>query len=96
MLRGGDVKDLQELKRQGLSISQISSISGFDRKTVRKYLSGGVAAMVVPKYSPRPERGSKLEPFLPYVAERLSAGVWNAVVLLAELRARGYDGVTSM
>ena len=30
---------------------------------------------------------SKLEPFQPYLQERLQAGVWNARVLLRELRA---------
>lgn len=92
MLRGGDVKELQELKRQGLAISQISSITGFDRKTVRKYLGEVAAAEAVPRYGPRPKRGSKLEPFHSYIEERLSAGVWNAVVLLAEIKARGYAG----
>lgn len=90
MLRGGDVKELQELKRQGLSISQISSLTGFDRKTIRKYLADTTEAL--PRYGPRPSKGSKLEPFQPYLAQRLSAGVWNAVVLLAELKARGYTG----
>lgn len=90
MLRGGDVKELQELKRQGLSISQLSAITGFDRKTIRKYLADTTEAL--PRYGPRPSKGSKLEPFEPYLAQRLSAGVWNAVVLLAELKARGYTG----
>lgn len=89
MLRGGDVKELQELKRQGLNISQISSLSGFDRKTIRKYLSQTSAK---PQYGPRPKRGGKLEAFQPYIEERLAAGVWNAVVLLAEIKARGYAG----
>ena len=35
---------------------------------------------------------SKLEPFKAYLNERLQAGVWNAVVLLRELRERGYNG----
>lgn len=35
---------------------------------------------------------SKLEPFKPYLAERLGAGVWNAQVLLRELRERSYGG----
>ena len=91
MLRGGDVKDLQELRRQGLSISQISSVSGFDRKTVRKYLNGDGASAVI-EYTPRPKHGSKVEAFQAYIDERLSAGVWNAVVLLSELKARGYSG----
>ena len=91
MLRGGDVKELQELKRQGLSISQISSLTGFDRKTVRKYLADATAA--TPRYRPRHlNKGSKLEPFVPYIEQRLAAGVWNAVVLLSEIKGRGYTG----
>ena len=35
---------------------------------------------------------SKLEPFKPYLQERMQAGVWNARVLLRELRERDYDG----
>jgi transposase len=83
------VSDLAELKRQGLSIQAISAVTGFDRKTVRKYLrhSGGT-----PEYAPRPPLPSKLDSFKPYLEERLKAGVWNAVVLLRELRARGYTG----
>ena len=88
MLRGGEVKDIHEFKRQGLSISQISAVTGFDRKTIRKYLKG----TTTPRYSPRPKKGSKLDPFKPYIAERLAAGVWNARVLLRELAQRGYSG----
>jgi transposase len=38
VLRGKEVKDIEELKRQGLSIRAISKLTGFDRKTIRKYL----------------------------------------------------------
>jgi transposase len=38
---------------------------------------------------PRP---TKLDPFKPYLDEHLAAGMWNAVVLLGELHARGYQG----
>jgi transposase len=89
LLRGGEVQDIQELKRQGLSICAISSLTGFDRKTVRRYLAGGGQT---PLYGPRAPRPSKLDPFKPYVEGRLKAGVWNAQVLLRELRERGYDG----
>jgi transposase len=82
------VNEIQELRRQGLSISQIGVLSGYDRKTIRKYLEHPK----VPRYGPRPKRGSQLEPFEPYIQERLAAGVWNAVVLLAELKERGYVG----
>jgi transposase len=89
MLRGAEVKDIHEFKRQGLSISQISSLTGFDRKTIRKYLTG---EKPLPEYSKRPVKDSKLDPFKPYLAERLAAGVWNARVLLGEITQRGYTG----
>jgi transposase len=84
-----EVNELIELKRQGLSTKAISAATGFDRKTIRKYLA---APEAIPAYAPRPPRPGKLEPFQPYLRERLSAGVWNGVVLLRELKARGYTG----
>ena len=75
MLRGRDVHDLEEMKQTGMSISAISELTGYDRKTVRKYLLK-----------------SKLDGFKPYLEGRLRAGVWNAQVLLRELRDRGYSG----
>jgi transposase len=89
MLRGIDVRDIHELRRQGLSISAISGLTGFDRKTIRKYLAQGE---ITPRVASRPQRGSKLDPFKEYIEERLQAGVWNAIVLLREVRARGYGG----
>jgi transposase len=84
-----EVNDLVELKRQGLSIKAISAATGFDRKTVRKYLA---KPDEIPAYAPRPPRPSKLDGFRPYLQERLSVGVWNGAVLLRELKERGYSG----
>jgi transposase len=83
------VQDFEELRRQGLSIQAISNMTGFDRKTVRKYL---LQPEGVPVYGPRPPGASKLDPFKPYLEERLGAGVWNGQVLLRELRERSYRG----
>ena len=80
---------IEELVRQGVSQAQIAELTGFDRKTVRKYCK---QADAVPRYGPRTPRPSKLDRFKPFIEERLRAGVWNAVVLLHELRDRGYDG----
>jgi len=88
VLRGNEVKDLEELKRQGLSIRAISRLTGLDRKTVRKYL----ITPEVPVYGPRSKPPGKLEGFKGYLEERMRAGVWNARVLLRELRERGYPG----
>lgn len=89
MFRGKEVEDVNELKRQGLSIRAISRLAGYDRRTVRKYLLKPTGR---PVYGPRAAPVSKLDAFKPYLKERLQAGVWNAQVLLRELRERGYDG----
>ena len=88
MLRGGEVNDIIELKRQGLSVSQISAMSGYDRKTIRKYLGNPK----IPVYKPRISGGSKLEPFYGYLSDRMSEGAWNAVVLFREIVQLGYTG----
>ena len=85
MLRGRDVQDFGELKRQGLSICAISRLTGYCRKTVRKYL---IQPNDVPVYGPRPKQPGKLDPFQPYLEDRMRAGVWNARVLLREMRER--------
>lgn len=82
------MNEIIELKRQGLSITQISLTTGYSRPTIRKFLQDPQT----PRYSPRPAKESKLETFKPYLEQRLSQGAWNAVVLLSELKARGYTG----
>ena len=89
MFRGKDVEQVNELKREGLSIRAISRLTGYDRKTISRYLMVPTGR---PAYGPRPSSVSKLEPFKPYLKERLQAGVWNAQVLLRELRERSYRG----
>ncbi len=83
------MSEIAELKRQGLSIQAISALTGFDRKTVRKYL---LKPDGTPSYGPRSQKAGKLDPFKSYLEDRLKAGVWNARVLLRELRERGFDG----
>ena len=88
MLRGKDVNDIHEFKRQGLSLKEISALTGFDPKTIRKYLRDPRT----PRYGPRQKRPSKLDPFKPYLQQRMAAGVWNATVLLEEAQY-GFQGV---
>ena len=57
------MKDLEELKRQGLSIRAISRLTGLDRKTIRRYLT----VPEVPVYGPRATQPSKLDEFKPYL-----------------------------
>ena len=83
------MQQITELKREGLSIVAISELTGYDRKTIRKYL---LTPSGRPAYEPRPAPPRKLEPFKPYLKDRLQAGAWNAQVLLRELRQRNYAG----
>jgi transposase len=82
------VNEIQELKRQGLSISQIAAQTGFNRRTIRKYLTHPGT----PRYPKRAPRPTRLDPYRGFIEQRLQAGVWNARVLLRELRAQGYTG----
>jgi len=88
MLGGGTVKQMYELAGGGQSIRGIARSLGISRNTVRKYLR----SPQVPTPRPRPGRVSKLDPYKPYIRQRLAEGVDNCVVLLREIRARGYAG----
>jgi transposase len=83
------MQTIGEMKREGLSIQAISALTGYDRKTVRKYL---LYPEAVPRYPERPAAASRLDPQRAYLEDRLKAGVWNAQVLLREIRERGYQG----
>ena len=57
MLRGGQVKEIYELKGQGYSAREIARELGLARNTVLRYLKGPEAM----RAQPRPLRGSKLD-----------------------------------
>ncbi len=65
----------RKTKRQGGSIQKISELTGFNPKTIRKFLTQQGQA---PVYGPRKPRPSKLDRFQPYIEERLKAGVWSS------------------
>src|SRR5438477_5487931 len=88
MLRGRNVQQIYELHGEGQSIRAIARTLGLSRNSVRKYLRSDE----IPKAKPRPLRGSKLEPFHGYVRQRLAEGADNCVLLLRELKERGYAG----
>lgn len=88
MIRQEEWMDMQFLKRQGMSISQIARETGHTRKTVRRYLRSGM----VPRYPPRPPRPTVLDPFKEVVLQLFTSGVQNGVVLYEKLAALGYQG----
>lgn len=80
--------NILQLRKQGLSISDIARRSGRDRKTIRKYLKQPWQA---PKREPT-THPSKLDSFKDYLLKRWDEGVTNAVKLLDEIKGQGYTG----
>ncbi|OUM90055.1 MAG: integrase [Bacillus thermozeamaize] len=79
---------LHELYASGKSIREIARITGHARNTVRKYLrANGIPEPRYPK-----KRGSKLDPFKPFLDQSIAQGIFNCEVLLRLLREQGYTG----
>ena len=90
MIKLGEVVMILDLHRQGLSVSAIALQLGIDRKTVRNYIARGLKP---PVYGPRQPRTRRIEPFIPYLRERVEA--WPGLTgrrLWRELKERGYQG----
>ena len=58
LLRSGEVNEIGTLHRERVSVSAISSLTGFDRKTIRKYLHAGG----IPRCGPRCRCQPPVEP----------------------------------
>lgn len=79
------------LKRQGLSVREISRRTGHSRNTVARHLRREGD----PLYTARPAVPGKLDAHKAFVSERVAAAYPDQIpgaVLLSELRARGYTG----
>ena len=79
---------IRDLYSQGFNISEIAKQTGFDRKTVSKYLR----LKTLPEPQKRPKRKSKLDPFKPYILEKLKEGPYTAARLYREIKKMGYEG----
>ena len=88
MLKVEDRFMIKELHRTGVSISDIARLTGHDRKTVRAV----IADPLIRQRRPARPRASKLDPYTPYLKQRLADGVFNAQKLFHEIAAQGYPG----
>jgi transposase len=87
MLKKEDFAVIQALAQHGVFQKDIAAQVGVHPKTVSRALKRGSA--------PQPEgerRGSKLDPFRANVDSLLAEGVWNGMVILREIQAKGYTG----
>jgi transposase len=91
MLRKEDFAVIKALKKRGVYLKDIAAELGVHPKTVRRALERGSAPQLERK---RP--GSKLNPYKETVDRLLAEGVWNGVVILREIQAKGYSGGKSI
>jgi transposase len=80
---------IRDLHSKAYNISEIARVIGHDRKTVKNYLNLETA----PKFQKCPTRPSKLDPYKPYILERLNEeGSYTAAQLFREIQKMGFDG----
>ena len=90
MITIGELVMILDLHRQGLSVSAIARQLRVDRKTVRTYIAKGLEP---PAYKPRTPRPRLVDPFVPYLRQRLAAyPTLTGRRLWRELKERGYKG----
>lgn len=88
MIRGEAWYMVRELLRDGVAISEIARRTGYDRKTIHRIRDRDGH----PLPQVRRPRGRLLDPFAPYLRQRVAAGVCNATKLCAEIQRQGYPG----
>lgn len=79
---------IREMHGKGVSISEIARRTGHDRKTIRKIINGPL----LPEQKPKKGKKRKIDPYVPYLEQRIEAGVLNARKLYYEIVALGYLG----
>lgn len=84
MLSREDFFMIKQMRLQGAYIVDIATYIGCSERTVRRYLK-------FPEPTARKTRFkmAKLRPFMDYIDMRLTENVWNAEVILHEIKADG-------
>jgi transposase len=82
---------IKALNKRGVYQRDIAEQLGVHPKTISRALKRDSAPT-----STRQQRICKLDPYKPTVDRLLSEGVWNAVVILREIQAEGYNGGYTM
>ena len=91
MLSKEDLAVIKALKKRGVYQVDIAQELGVHPKTVSRALKQDQA----PRRK-RKRRRSKLDPYKEKIDQMLSEGIWNAVVILREIEADGYEGKSTI
>lgn len=87
MIRKEDFVVMKTLNQRGVYLKDIAEELGVHPKTVSRALKRGSA----PRRERR-KRGSQLDAHIATIDRLLTEGVWNAMVILREIEAEGYQG----
>ena len=68
----------REMYRKGISISEIARRIGRDRKTIRQIVT---APELAPAMHPRQVKARKMDPYAPYLEQRMAEGILNARIM---------------
>lgn len=88
MLNLQDFLTLKELHEQGLSYSEIARQTGFNRKTVCKYIKFNAP----PEEKKRAPNPSKLDDYKDYIIQRLNSSPLSASRIYQEIQETGFTG----
>ncbi len=89
MLRMEEWMDLQVLAKGGWSVRAIARHTGTSRHTVKKLLALSAGDLAQRRYA---QRGSKLDSYKAYLADRYRQTGLSALRLYGELQTQGYTG----
>jgi transposase len=92
MLSREDFYMINQLRRQGAHLVDIAHQLGCSERTVRRHL----ALPAPPTGKPRRPRGSKLDPFKPFIDDQLARQIWNAEVIYLQIQEQGYTGGSTL
>lgn len=91
MLSQEDYIVIKTLKKRGVYNNDIAEELGVHPRTVSRALQRGSEPV-----RNRKKRSSKLDAYKPQIDQMLEEGVWNAVVILREIEAQGYEGKSTI
>lgn len=92
MISNEELMTIKILKQQGYSERAIARQLGLSRNTVKKHIQ---SKEDTPTYAARPTRPHKLDPYKNYLKQRIASATpvhLSAVVLMREIKAKGYEG----
>ena len=83
---------IRELHAQGFSITDISDKTGYDRKTVKKYLN----LTTLPEPKQRAKKESMLDQYKDHIITRLNKAPLTASRLFSEIQEMGFKGKSTI